>query len=654
LLALALAGAAQQTSRDLTALSLEDLMNIEVTSVSKKGQKLSRTAAAIFAIGAEDIHRSGAKNIPDLLRMVPGMDVAQLDANVWGISVRGLNGRFANNLLVLVDGREVYVPTYGGVFWDVLDLPLEDIDRIEVIRGPGGSLWGANAVNGVVNIITKPATETHGGLVVAGGGNVGQAFATTQYGDRLGKGTDYRLYTKYLNQGALVGFTNPHTSDNWHLMRGGFRTDSVLTTRDTLTVEGDIYRGRVGLTMPLLVNVFSPRIDTQAWVDLSGGFIQSAWKHQFSERSETSLQISFDRFTRLDVIGEDRNHFSLDFQHHFAWTPRHDLVWGASFVHSKSNSRGSPTMFLQPSTSSLENYGAFVQDEIALLPQRLYFTVGTKLDHNVFTGFNVMPSARLAWLPSKEHTLWAAVSRAVRTPGVDDISLRVNYGGFPGPGGLPILMGQMGNPQFGDERLIAYEAGYRTTALKNLSLDISAFYNAYSNKQTLDPSVPFLESIPAPLHLMVPFRENNLMYGEGHGLEIALNWKVTNRWKLSPGYAFEGIHMHLRVPSVDWASVLIAEASSPVHSAQLRSLFSITPTVEWNAAAYFVDRLRSGPIPAYTRVDTGITWHATVKLALSAFGQNLSGQHLEMLDSLRSVRSSYIGRAGYGAVTWQF
>src|SRR5581483_6942925 len=316
-------GTAQQPSRDLTALSLEDLMNIEVTSVSKKEQKLSRTAAAIFAISAEDIHRSGAKNIPDLLRMVPGMDVAQVDANVWGISVRGLNGRFANELLVLVDGREAYVPTYGDVFWDVLDLPLENIERIEVIRGPGGSLWGPNAVNGVVNIITKSAAETKGGLVVAGGGDVGQAFATTQYGDRLGKSTDYRVYTKYFNQGTLVGLANPNGSDNWHMIRGGFRTDSSVTEQDSLMVQGDIYRGRVGLTLPLLVNVFSPKVDTQTWVNLSGGFIQSAWEHRFSERSETSLQASFDRFTRLDVVGEDRNHFNIDFQHHFRWKARH-------------------------------------------------------------------------------------------------------------------------------------------------------------------------------------------------------------------------------------------------------------------------------------------------------------------------------------------
>src|ERR1700678_1660653 len=239
---LALPAWPQQTSTDLTTKSLEDLMNAQVTSVSKSEQTLSRTASAIFVITAEDISRSGATNIPDLLRMVPGMDVAQINANTWAISARGLNGEFSNELLVLVDGRTVYLPTFGGVFWDVLGMPLDDIERIEVIRGPGGTIWGTNAVNGVVNIITKKAAHTHGALIVAGGGSLYQGFATTQYGGTLGKNTDYRVYSKYLNKSQLPALTGQLGGDGWHLLSGGFRIDSTLSPRDTLDVQGSFYR----------------------------------------------------------------------------------------------------------------------------------------------------------------------------------------------------------------------------------------------------------------------------------------------------------------------------------------------------------------------------------------------------------------------------
>ena len=250
----------QQKSADLGDESLEDLMNIEVTSVSKTQETLSRTAAAVFVISPEDISRSGATNIPDLLRMVPGVDVAQINANTWAINVRGFNARFSNDLLVLLDGRPVYTQTFGGVFWDVLDLPVEDIERIEVIRGPGGSVWGANAVNGVINIITKKASETHGGLVVAGGGNTDQGFGTTQYGGNVGGKTDYRVYAKYLNQDHFPDSAGQDGGDGWHLLQGGFRTDSALSVKDTLTLQGNIYSGREGTPSTYLPSVTAPAL----------------------------------------------------------------------------------------------------------------------------------------------------------------------------------------------------------------------------------------------------------------------------------------------------------------------------------------------------------------------------------------------------------
>jgi iron complex outermembrane receptor protein len=300
---LALPAWPQQASADLTTKSLEDLMNVEVTSVSKDEQKLSRTASAIFVITAEDISRSGATNIPDLLRMVPGMNVAQINANTWAISVRGFNGEFSNKLLVLVDGGTVYTPTFGGVYWDVLDIPLDDIERIEVIRGPGGTIWGANAVNGVVNIITKKAADTRGALLVAGGGSLDQGFGTAQYGSSLGHDTNYRVYAKYFNQAELPGLAGQIGGDGWHLLSGGFRLDSALSPNDTLSIQGNLYRGDERSPTQILTSLTSSTLqNVDPTVNLSGDVFQLDWNHVFSARSQTNLQVSYDDYKRDWII----------------------------------------------------------------------------------------------------------------------------------------------------------------------------------------------------------------------------------------------------------------------------------------------------------------------------------------------------------------
>lgn len=325
----------------LANASLEDLMNTTVTTVSKKEQKLSQVASAIFVITADDIARSGATNIPDLLRMVPGMDVAQITASAWAISARGLNGRFANELYVMVDGRSVYSQTTGGVFWDVLDLPLEDIDRIEVIRGPGGSVWGVNAVNGVVNIVTKKAAETKGGMVAAGGGNLDQAFGTVQYGGTLAHNTDYRIYTKYFNQDHMIGLNSGDGGDGWHIARAGFRSDTSMSSKDNLTIEGDLYSGSEGAPATFLTSVTSSPVNANLFEQVDGGSLNSVWDHHSSGSFDTTVQVSFDRYRRLDFLRETRNTVDVDFQQHLATSGRHDLVWGAGLSASFSDSQGS-------------------------------------------------------------------------------------------------------------------------------------------------------------------------------------------------------------------------------------------------------------------------------------------------------------------------
>jgi iron complex outermembrane receptor protein len=656
LASLSLPAWSQQKSTDLTEQSLEDLMNVEVTSVSKTTETLSRAAAAVFVISPEDISRSGATNIPDLLRMVPGMDVSQIDGNTWAISARGFNARFSNELLVLVDGRPVYTQTFGGVFWDVLDLPLEDIERIEVIRGPGGSVWGANAVNGVVNIITKKASDTHGGLVVAGGGNIDQGFGTTQYGGNVGGKTDYRVYAKYLDQDHLPNSVGQDGGDGWHMLQGGFRSDSVLSSKDTLMFQGDIYSAREGNPTSEFPSVTATaRQDVDLLVNLSGGFIQGVWDHTYSSRSDTALQISYDRYQRDDNLRDGRSTLDLDFQHHFTGWARQNILWGLTYRYTDSNSDGNLEISLVPAGLGTHLFGSFVQDEIAIVPDRLFLTIGTKLEHNYYTGFDFMPSLRVAWAPSPHHTLWAAVSKADRTPSALDASVRSSLSGFTGPGGIPVLVSLIGNPHVKDEGLIAYEAGYRTTILKQLSIDFTAYYNSYTDQETTEPSTPFMEGAPPPPHLVIPLTFENLMHGETHGVEVAVNWQPARRWTLSPGYAFEEIHMHLAPASGDTTSVAAAQGSSPDHSAQLRSHFLISRALSWDTSAYFVGRLTDPIEPSYTRLDTQLSWTVGEGATLSFIGQNLvKDLHEEFVDATGSARSTEIKRSAYAKFTWRF
>jgi iron complex outermembrane recepter protein len=655
--ALAISTGAQEQAADLTKATLEDLMNIRVTSVSKKEEKLSRTAAAVFVITQEDIRRSGATNIPDCLRMVPGLDVAQMNANTWAIGARGFNAQYSRKLLVMVDGRTVYTPSFDGVFWDTLDLPLEDIERIEVIRGPGGTVWGANAVNAVINILTKKASDTPGAMVVAGGGNLLQEFGTVQYGGKAGDNTDYRAYLKYFNQYHMVDLTGQSGEDGQQMLQGGFRIDSALSSKDELTVQGDLYGSTEGQPDYVLTTLTASQLQKEAFIGKQGGgFLQAMWNHTFSTRSDTSLQISFDRYSRSDPeLPKARGTLDLDFQHHFAWGGRQDIVWGLGYRYTADDFAAGVGISFNPASRADNLASSFIQDEIAIAPDRLYLTVGTKLEHNDYTGFGLMPSASVAWTPSGRHTFWAAVSRAERTPARNDTALQFNAPGGTGPGGLPIVVTISGNPNFRNEDLIAYEAGYRASVLDRLSFDFAGYLNDYSHLETTNPSTLVLEDTPAPPHYVLPVVFHNLMHGETHGLEIAANWKVTDRWTLSPGYAFEQIHMHTDSISASAGSPSYVQGSSPRHSAQLRSHFDLPHGLSWDTSAGFAGRLPAQQVPSYTRLDTQFAWQLRDGLRLSFVGQNLlKDHHVEFIDPLSSVQPSQIKRGAYAQFRWQF
>lgn len=654
-----------QSQSELANHSLQDLMNIRVTSVSKTEQKLSQTASAVFVITQEDIARSGARNIPDLLRMVPGVDVAQINANRWAISVRGFNKLFSNSLLVLVDGRSVYTESFGGVFWDQLNMPLEDIERIEVIRGPGGAVWGANAVNGVINIITKKAAETKGAMVRAGGGTIGLAFGTVQYGGDLKGSTQYRAFLKYFNYGNSPNAVGQNGGDGWHSLLGGFRSDTAATQRDDLMVQGNLFSNRENSPTVTLPSIFSPALVPVNYpMNMSGGFLQGMWKHEISGQSNTSLELSYDHYQRNDGLNDGRGTLDINFQHEYRGWTRQTFVWNAEFRRTTSYAPGNFTMSFVPPGLTTHLFSLAAQDEIAVIPDRLFLTGGIRVEHNHYTGWNAMPSGRVAWMPTDRQMVWAAISDSVRTPSQVDAGFRANLGSFTPPGGPLFLTSFEGNPDINDESLMAYEFGYRTAVSDRLSFDLASYYNQYEHLVADDLGTPYFESTPFPPHMVLPLTNENAMHGETHGIEAWTSWKVTHRWMLSPGYAFEAIHMH-GITNAGPLSVNLAEKSSPTHSAQLRSHVSLPHGFSWDASSYFEDSVVGyqfiegsavpRKIPSYTRVDSQLSWQFSEGCRLSVVGQNLvQDHHMEFIDWTQSAGTNLVKRSAYMEFTARF
>ena len=642
----------QEKPKDLSEKSIEDLMDMEVTSVSKKEQKLSQVAAAIFVITQEDIRRSGAMNIPDLLRMVPGLDVAQINSNTWAITARGFNLQFANKLLVLIDGRAVYTPLFGGVYWDTQDVPLEDIERIEVVRGPGGTVWGANAVNGVINVITKKAADTQGGLLTGGGGTLAQGFGTLQYGGKVKEGTNYRVFAKYLNDDHFPDLSGQDADDGWHLLHGGFRVDTNLSTKDSLTIQGDIYYGEEGAV--IVHSIFSPPhdINVQRLAELSGENVLSRWNHIFSKRFDTTLRVYFDRYKRDGPeSAELRDTFDFDFQNHIMLGTRQDLIWGAGYRHTADKTVGTIDQAFVPADHAGELFNVFIQDQVTLKPDCVILYVGSKFGDDYFSGFDVEPSARLAWTPSNRRTLWAAVSRASRSPTRRDTGLDAALAALPGPAKVALL----GNPKMKSEHVIAYEVGYRAQPTDRLSLDVTTFFNNYHGLESAESVGPFFDANSVPPLVVHPVTLGNKMYGTTEGVEVAVKWKVTDRWTLSPGYSFLEMHLHTETTSMDAMSVADAQGSNPGHQAQLRSHVELSSSLAWDASAYFVGRLPAQSATSYARLDTQLTWKVGERVELRLVGQDLLGDHhLEFNDQFQSVNSSQVKRSVYAKLTWQF
>jgi iron complex outermembrane receptor protein len=648
-----------QSVPDVTTLSMEDLMNMQVTSVSKRTQKVADAAAAVFVITQEDIRRSGATSIPEALRLVPGLEVARIDENKWAIASRGFNGRFDNKLLVLIDGRSVYTPLFSGVYWNVQDVMLEDIDRIEVIRGPGATLWGANAVNGVINIISKKAKDTQSGVVTAGAGSEERGSGGVRYGSKIGD-TSYRAYGKYFNWGPSLYPTGMTAHDGWDAMRGGFRADWTPAGANSLTLQGDIYHSKYGetLTVPSLNAPYSSTFPNNG--NYSGGNILGRWNHS-SEGSSMSLQMYYDNTTIADnsLFVDHQNIFDMDFQHGFHVGDSQQFVWGLGYRSIRDRNDSSFSVSLQPNQVTLNHFSAFVQDEISLVDNRLRLTFGSKFEHNDFTGFEVQPNARLLWTLTPNQSVWTAVSRAVRTPALTEEGLRLNSAVIPpatptNPTPFPAVVTVFGSHQFQSEDLLAYELGYRVQVTSSLSADISTFYNRYSNLRTAEPGAPFIEGSPAPTDIVVPFVASNKMSGGTYGAELFADWRVAPKWRLVGSYSYLQMNIQKNSDSLDPTSD-IPNGSSPRHQWYLRSSIDLPKHFEHDTTLRFVDHLPSLSIPSYYSLDAHLGWRPVPRVEFSIGGQNLlDNQHLEFIPDFINTAPTVVKRTVYGSMTFKF
>ena len=645
---------------DVSKMSLEDLMNLEVTSVSKRTQRVGDAPAAVFVITQEDIRRSGATNIPEALRMVPGIQVAQIDANKWAIASRGFNGRFDNKLLVLIDGRSVYTPLFSGVYWNVQDVMLEDVDRIEVIRGPGATLWGANAVNGVINIITKPAQATQSGVVTAEGGTDERTAEAARYGGKIGKSAYYRIYTKYFDWQPSIDSTGKTSNDGWNAVRGGFRMDMNPSSANSLTVQGDIYHSDYNetLTIPSLNPPYAGMFPNDG--NYSGGNVLGRWNHSFA-RSSTSLQVYFDRTNVLDnsLFTDHEDVYDVDFQHDVHVGESQELIWGLGYRSIQDTNGSSFTVSLQPNESRLNQFSGFVQDEFSFLDNKLSVTLGSKFEHNDFTGFEVQPNVRFLANLTNNQSVWGAVSRAVRTPALTEEGLRLNEAVVP-PGAppfgspLPVVEAIFGSKQFQSEDLLAYEIGYRVQAAKTLSLDIAAFYNNYSNLRSAEPGAPFLEGSPAPTDVVVPFIASNKMGGGTYGIEPFVEWRVLPKWRLAGSYSYLQMNIRKNSDSLD-PTPDNPSGQSPRHQFYARSSVDLPKSFEQDLTLRYVDQLPSLNIPGYYSLDFHLGWRPGTHFELSFVGQDLlNSRHLEFVPEFINTTPTEVRRSFRGKITWHF
>jgi iron complex outermembrane receptor protein len=637
--------------QQLKTMSLEQLGNIQVTAVSKQPEEVWQTPAAIFVITSEDIARSGVTNIPDLLRLVPGVQVSRSQSDEWAVGIRGFASGFSKGLLVMIDGRSVYTPLFEGVYWDVQDLALENIDRIEVIRGPAGTIWGVNAVNGVINIITKHARDTQGVMVSAlGGGSLEHFIGVAEDGWSFRRNIQARIWVKGFNRGPEI---NPDHDpyDRWHQERGGFRADWQPNSRDSLMASGMIYRGESG-GQNTIGEYFPPAQKiVQGAQPVSGGDIILRWDRTLSDKANFYVQAYFDRTNRKTLqFDESRNTFNVDFVDHIGYLPRQDLIFGMGLRLSPSNLiQTQATVNFTPNKLTDYIYSGFLQDKFSIVPGRLAAILGSKIEDNNYSSVGYEPSARILWNPTAHQTVWAGVSRALRIPGRLDQDLSLT-GYDPGSVSPPIFLTIAGNPNFKPEILIGWEAGYRKLVTPKFYADIALFHNQYDDLESYGNISVTAPTQPYPhILLMVPFA--NGIKGVTDGLELAPDWKPFDWLDLRGTYSHTHMELHSKAGFSEASYISGYTGASPDHIATVQSLFTLPHGIQIDPDYRYMSALPAESVRAYQTADAHLAWKFTKHLQLSADGRNLlQPYHQEF--SGDNANPVGIRRSIYGGIAW--
>ncbi|MEO8678407.1 MAG: TonB-dependent receptor [Vicinamibacterales bacterium] len=649
LVALPAPGLAQGRPPDLSQVSIEELMNIEVTAAGRKEQRATDVAAAVYVITNDDIRRSGMTTIPDLLRLAPGVDVAQINSNKWSVSVRGFNGLFANKLLVLVDGRSTYNRLFSGVIWEAQDLMLDDIERIEVIRGPGAAMWGANAVNGVINIITKTSLDTQGGLVRADAGRMG-VQAAVRYGGAVGA-VHYRVFAQGTGRDQSLVEPGTRADDRSHSVAAGFRTDWARRP-GAFVVEGAFTSGHtrgLWLNFDPVTAADEPLVRDPS--DATDGHLLARWTHTGAGGATLQVQSFVDFADRREPVGHYSRHaFDFDTQYHTALGAHQDVVFGGSYRFVGEALVGRNGFSLTPPDDDDALWTAFFQDEIAAYDNRLAVTFGAQVQHDTDSGTGVQPTARVMWKVHPRQRLWAATSRALRTPSLADRGLRLDYPPVPGPGGLPLVVRVLGNPAASTETFVDVEAGYRLEATV-ASIDVTGFAGHYGQLQTQEPGAPVVEFVPSP-RILVTAQFGNLLEATTRGIEVAARWTPLPTWHLDGSYTAFALTPHLAAASLD-PKAAAEDGSSPRQQWQLESVWSPDARATLAVALFHVGRLEQLQVAPYTRADITAEWRFTKRLSVMAIGQNLfDAAHAEFGATGSLLLGTQVPRSASVRVRW--
>ena len=629
-------------------LSIEELGELRVTTVSRRAEAQNQAAASVYVITAEDIRRSGVTSIPEALRLAPGVEVARNGASEWTISIRGFSSDLSNKLLVLIDGRSMYSPLFAGVFWDVQDTLLGDIERIEVVSGPGGTLWGANAVNGVINIITHSAADTQGTFVELAAGNELEVLSGFRHGWEMGETLSARVYVKYVARDAAELSSGAGATDDWRMGRTGFALQWRPTERDRVNLRAGAYTGEESAMIRGDFTVGTlPGPSTPGTIDLDGRNVVANWRRTLTGDASLALQFYYDHTDRQipGSFNEARDTWNAAFQHDLRNRGRHDVLWGAELRSTQDDIGNTLFASFLPASRSDQTVSAFLQDRIALRDERLFLTLGAKLEHNDYTGYENQPSILLSWLPSNRQTVWGAVSRAVRVPARlnSDLELFAPVGALQGE---PLYVNVVGSDDFDSEELTAYEAGYRVRLNERLSFDLALFDNHYDRLQTQEAGA--LTFVPGPpAYFVLPATLRNLLDGETYGGTLAVNWQPVPWWRLRLQYAKLEMDLMPEPVSNDAGAANVA-GNSPERQTSARSFIELPGDFSLYAGVRYVDDLPNQGVPSYTAVDMSLDWQrAGQPLRVSFTVHNLNDdRHLEF-------GNTFIERSAFVRLRWE-